>query len=167
MSANGDSENDGENDSFIENNIYCTQNAEEVETEIYEEIKNQFGHYDKENFLSNLVERYVENPEQLNEIRQSMYDYAKANIEEFPHGFLTERRQRGTGKSITEKYASDVYYIYAFVEGVVSTTEFQREVMSRHKMKHSLLQETPINNTTSNEETNDNMTSMKKQKKTP
>lgn len=78
MSANGDSENDGENDSFIENNIYCTQNAEEVETEIYEEIKNQFGHYDKENFLSNLVERYVENPEQLNEIRQSMY--AKANI---------------------------------------------------------------------------------------
>lgn len=38
MSANGDSENDGENDSFIENNIYCTQNAEEVETEIYDEI---------------------------------------------------------------------------------------------------------------------------------
>lgn len=33
----------------------CTQNAEEVETEIYEEIKNLFGHYDKENFLSNLV----------------------------------------------------------------------------------------------------------------
>lgn len=50
----------------------------------------------------------MENPEQLNEIRQSMY--AKANNEEFPNGFLTERRQVGTGKSITEKYASDVYY---------------------------------------------------------
>lgn len=37
-----------------------------------------------------------------------MYDYAKANLEEFPPGFLTERRQRGTGKSIKEKYASDV-----------------------------------------------------------
>lgn len=41
----------------------------------------------------------------------------------------------------------------------MSTTEFQREVMSRHKMKHSLLQETPINNMTSNEETNYIMTS--------
>lgn len=59
MSANGDSENDVENDSFIENNIYCTQNAEEVETEIYEEIKNQFGHYDKENYLSNLSSRKI------------------------------------------------------------------------------------------------------------
>lgn len=37
----------------------------------------------------------------------------------------------------------------------MSTTEFQREVMSRHKMKDSLLQETPINNMISNEETND------------
>lgn len=92
-------------------------------------------------------------------MRQSMYDYAKAYFEEFPHGFLTERWQRGTGKSITEKYASDLYYIYVFVEEVVSTTEFQREVMSRHKMKHSLLQETPINNMTSNEKTNDIMTS--------
>lgn len=125
MSANGDSENDGENESFNENNIYYTQNAKEVETEIYEEIKNQFGHYDKENSFQILLKN-GENPEQLNEIRQSMYDYAKVIIEEFPHGFLTERRQRGTGKSITEKYASDVYYIYAFVEEVVSTTEFKR-----------------------------------------
>lgn len=88
-----------------------------------------------------------------------MYDYAEANFEEFPHGFLTERRQRGTGKSVTEKYASDVYYIYTFVNGVVSTTKFQREVKNRHKMKHSLLQETPINHMTSNEETNEIMTS--------
>lgn len=79
MSANGDSENDGENDSFNDNNTYCIQTAEEVETE--------FGHYEKENFLLNLVERYVENPEQLNEIRQSMYDYANANLEEFPPEF--------------------------------------------------------------------------------
>lgn len=56
MSVNGESENDGENDSFNENNIYCTQNAEEVESDIYEEIKNQFGHYHKENFLLNLVD---------------------------------------------------------------------------------------------------------------
>lgn len=129
MSANGDSENDGENDSFIENNIYCTQNAEEVETEIYEEIKNQFCQYDKENFLSNFkVERYVETPEQLNEIRQSMYDYAKAYIEEFPHGFLTERRQRGTGKSITEKYASYVYYIYTLLK------ELCRQLSSKERL---------------------------------
>lgn len=38
MSASEDSENDGKNDSFNEKNIYCTQNAEEVETKIYEEI---------------------------------------------------------------------------------------------------------------------------------
>lgn len=42
---------------------------------------------------------------------------------------------------------------------VVSTTEFQREVMSRHQMKHSLLQETPINNMTLNKEANDIVTS--------
>lgn len=106
----------------------------------------------------------MENPEQFNEIRQSMYDYAKAYFEEFPPGFLKERRQRGTGKSITEKYASDVYYIYAFVEGVVSTTEFQRVVLSRHKMKHLLSQVTTINNMTSHEETNDNMTSNEERK---
>lgn len=39
MSANGDSENDGENDSFIENNIYCTQNAEEVELKFMKKLK--------------------------------------------------------------------------------------------------------------------------------
>lgn len=101
----------------------------------------------------------MENLEQLNEIRQSIYEYSKTN-EESPSGFLTEWRQKGTGKSITKKYSSDEYYLYAFDKGVVSTKEFQRYVKSRHKIKHSLLQETPINdNMTSNEEINDNMTS--------
>lgn len=49
-------------------------------------------------FLLNIVERYVENPDQLNGIRQSMYDYSKANLEEFPHGFkkrtVTKRNRK-------------------------------------------------------------------------
>lgn len=59
-----------------------------------------------------------------------------------------------TEKSITEKHAYDVYYKYVFfiLEGIVSTTEFQRAVTSRYKMQNSSLQETSINdNKVSNE----------------
>lgn len=145
MSDREDCENSEENDSYSEDNIYCTQNPEEVENEIFVEIKRQFGQHDKENFILNLVERYAENPEQLNEIRQSMYDFAKSYIQEFPSRYLTECRQRGSGKIITEKYATDVYFIYAFTEGIVSATDFQREVMSKYKMKNISNQDMSIN----------------------
>ncbi|XP_056003451.1 paramyosin-like [Ostrea edulis] len=136
MTSSKDCENECDED-----NIYCTQDVDEVDNEIFEEIKTQFGQYDKEAFILNIVGKYCEEPEQLNDIRQSLYDYAKSKIEDFPQGFLTERRQRGTGKSVTEKYASDVYYIFAFVEGIVSTSEFQREVISKHKLKHAMSQD--------------------------
>lgn len=51
MSVNGDSEIDGDIDSNNGDNIYCIQNAQEVKIEKYAEIKNQFGHYNKEYFL--------------------------------------------------------------------------------------------------------------------
>lgn len=128
---NGINENDCED-------MYSTQPVDEVDTEIYDEIKSQLGQYDKETFIQNLVEKYNDDPDQINEIRLSMYDYAKSTYEEFPSGYLTERRQRGkTGKTIGEKYATDVYYIFAFCEGIVSTAELQREVMSKHKMKYT------------------------------
>ena len=67
-----------------------------------------------------------------------MYDFAKSQSESFPGGFLTERRQRGkSGKPVCEKYAADVYYLYAFVEGIVSSDELQKDVMSKHKMKNA------------------------------
>lgn len=76
----------------------------------YEEIKNQFGYYDKENLLLYLFDLYVENLEQLNKIR--IYYYVTTNLEEFPSGFLTERRQGSTGKSITEKSMHMMYTTY-------------------------------------------------------
>lgn len=51
VSVNGDSEIDGDIDSNNGDNIYCIQNAQEVKIEKYAEIKNQFGHYNKEYFL--------------------------------------------------------------------------------------------------------------------
>lgn len=43
-----------------------------------------------------------------------MHDYA----EDFPAGHLTE--QDKTGKTVGEKYAADVYYTCAFIEGIFS-----------------------------------------------
>jgi hypothetical protein len=48
-----------------------------------------------------------------------MYDYAKAKFEDFPPRYLTEHIKVRTGRSLFDKYATDVYYIYAFGEGTV------------------------------------------------
>ena len=118
-------------------NIYGTQPIEEVDIQIYREIKNQLGQQPKESFIECLVQKY-DDINELNEVRKSMYDYAKSQTENFPGGFLTERRQRGkSGKPVCEKYAADVYYLYAFVEGIVSSDELQKNVMSKHKMKNA------------------------------
>lgn len=58
---------------------------------------------------------------------------------------MTERRQRGSGKSITKKYASVVYFIYAFTEEIVSATDFQSGVMSKYKIKNISIQDMSIN----------------------
>ena len=121
-----------------DDNVYNTQPVDEVDTEIYDEIKSQLGQNDKETFIDNLLKKYSDDSDQLNEIRQSMYDYAKSTYEEFPGGYLTERRQRGkNGKTVGEKYATDVYYLFAYCEGIVTSTELQREVMSKYKLKNA------------------------------
>jgi hypothetical protein len=67
-----------------------------------------------------------------------MYDYTKSTYEEFPDGYLTERRQRGkNGKTVGKKYAADVYYLFAYCEGIVTSKELQREVMSKYKLKYA------------------------------
>ena len=72
-------------------NIYGTQPIEEVDIQIYREIKNQLGQQPKESFIEWLVQKY-DDINELNEVRKSMYDYAKSQSENFPGGFLTERR---------------------------------------------------------------------------
>lgn len=127
------------NNEIEDEHIYCTQTADEVDIEIFEKIKEHFGQLDKQSFIRKVLEQYDGDSEQLNAVRKSMYDYGKSRIEDFPAGHLTERRQRGkTGKPIGEKYAADVYYTYAFIEGIVSMSEFQREVMSKHKMRNQV-----------------------------
>lgn len=124
------------NNEIEDENIYCTQTADEVDIEIFEKIKEHFGQLDKESFIRKVLEQYDGDSEQLNAVKKSMYDYGKSRIEDFPAGHLTDRRQRGkTGKPIGEKYAADVYYTYAFIEGIVSMSEFQREVMQTQDEK--------------------------------
>lgn len=113
------------------------ETVDEVDIEIFEKIKELFGQLNKESFIQKVIEQYDGDSEQLNSVRHSMFDYGKSRIEDFPAGHLTERRKRGkTGKTVGEKYAADIYYTYAFTEGIVSMSEFQREVMSKHKMRN-------------------------------
>lgn len=52
----------------------------------------------------------------------------KSYAEDFSVWYLTERTKRDkTGKTVEEKYA--VYYTYAFIKGIVSKLEFQKEIM--------------------------------------
>lgn len=49
--------------------------------------------------------------------------------------FLTKRRQRrNSGKPVWEnKYAADVYYLYAFVEGIAFSDELQKKLSEQAK----------------------------------
>jgi hypothetical protein len=65
-----------------------------------------------------------------------LYDLAKDRCDNVPQGYLSKRVQREhLKKSVPEKYASDVYLLYGFVNGSVSLDVLQKEVLSKHKQR--------------------------------
>lgn len=143
-------------DSDGDEHIYNTQVVDEIDEDIFSFIKKSYGSYDKIRFEQELLQHGEEHD--LEKIRYSLYDYMKANSDEPPTGCLSKRVERGN-KTISEKYASDIYLLYGYLEGFIPVQQIQSEVMSKRRVSrlNSTVNETLIGSTTTsyeNHETN-------------
>lgn len=117
--------------------VYRTQNPEQVDRDIYETLFKKYGQLDKKSFIDALSEEYSDEDQNLNEVRFSLYDLAKQKCVHFPPGQLVKRVHRGqNSKTVVGKYASDIYYLYSFIEGLISETVLQNEIMSKSRTRN-------------------------------
>ena len=138
-----------------EGEIHLTQQVTTVDHEIYDCLKQKLGSLDRQTFESQLLEIYKNNEDELKNVRSSVYDYARHACPDMPEGSLSNRVQRSNGRSVVQKYAADIYLLYSYIEGSVSSQTLLSEVMSSHRRRvdrlNSTLNETYVGESISNE----------------
>ncbi|KAK3108875.1 hypothetical protein FSP39_017671 [Pinctada imbricata] len=131
----------------IDNDLYYnTQSVSGIDEDLYGMLKEKLGAKDRLSFISGLLNIYQINELELKHVRESLYDYARHYCPNMPDGSLSTRVQRSNGKTVMEKYAIDIYLLFNYVEGSVSSQVIERDVLSAHKKKQDRLNET-INET--------------------
>ncbi|KAK3083984.1 hypothetical protein FSP39_006285 [Pinctada imbricata] len=131
----------------IDNDLYYnTQSVSGIDEDLYGMLKEKLGAKDRLSFISGLLNIYQNNELELKHVRESLYDYARHYCQNMPDGSLSTRVQRSNGKTVMEKYAIDIYLLFNYVEGSVSSQVIERDVLSAHKKKQDRLNET-INET--------------------
>ncbi|XP_046552220.1 uncharacterized protein LOC124261896 [Haliotis rubra] len=155
-SENNVCETIGEADDMDNEDIYTTQPCDEIDKSIYLEIKAKLGSKDKTSFIDSIQDIYNHNIKEINDVKESLYDYAKQTCVNFPAGLLVRRKNtQATTAPAIYKCAQDVYYLYHYIEGTIPAHVLQTKVLSRASVRH-LSMSTPGTPSTANDVTNVN-----------
>ncbi|KAK3093526.1 hypothetical protein FSP39_016758 [Pinctada imbricata] len=137
-----------------EGEFHSTQTVTSIDHDIYDCLKLKVGSLDRQTFEKNLLDIYKGNENEMKNVRNSLYDYARYKCSDMPEGSLSNRVQRNNGRSVAQKYASDIYLLFHYIDGSVSAQMLQQEVMSSHRRRVDRLNST-INETFVNESNED------------
>ena len=59
---------------------YCTQSPEDIDNDIYRELDEKLGQLDRLSFINELLEMYVDQEDQLNNVRFSFIRCGKGQV---------------------------------------------------------------------------------------
>ncbi|CAG2228952.1 unnamed protein product [Mytilus edulis] len=108
------------------NNINLTQSITDSQfndDDMYRIIQTKFGQLDRYNFKSELLQNT--DTDDLKPIRSSLFELTKKKEHVLLESRLIERTHRENGPSIEEKLSDDIYTLFNFLEGNLTSNELK------------------------------------------